>query len=109
VTNNEQLIKNLRDEIVILRQRIAKLEGRQPPWFNAGDRVWYEPTPTLRFAGIWKSNGTIAGCGCVMLAGEYWAWKARLFAGEKRRTAPAIANEHLFWRASRIEGFDDAE
>jgi hypothetical protein len=94
-----ELLEDAEDKKLILAQRIAKLEGRQPPWFNAGDLVWYEPSDGLRFAGEIVGKGTLEGCYRVRLASHYWAWKKRrLLAGESSRVAPAISGDRLYWR-----------
>lgn len=45
--------------------------------FDRGDRVWYEPSAGLRFAGIVTGPGSIPGCVSVLLTGHYWQWKSR--------------------------------
>lgn len=44
--------------------------------FVDGDRVWYEPSAGLRFAGVVVGDGTLANTARVRVVGHYGQWKS---------------------------------
>jgi hypothetical protein len=43
--------------------------------WQRGDRVWYEPSESIRFAGIVLGDGSCAGSVRMLLTGHYFRWR----------------------------------
>ena len=56
---------------------VLNLEGGKLNEWNAGDRVWYEPSPGCRFAGLVLGSGVSPETRTVRLVGGYWLFKGR--------------------------------
>ena len=76
--------------------------------FIEGARVWYEPSPGLRFAGRVIGDGTLPGTYKVRLTGHYHQWKSRSGTRAKFTAvdAPAISGDMLSGRTEH-NGFVD--
>jgi len=74
--------------------------------FCRGDRVWYQPSPGARFAGVVEGKGTLEGTRPVLLDAHYFQWK-----GTKTFRAmayPAIPVDFLYPRRGPDAGVDRA-
>lgn len=79
--------------------------------WQRGDRVWYEPSPGLRFAGVVVGEGSLPGCYQVLLTGHYYQWKSSHGQREpfRHRLSPAISGASLTRRDGSIPSLDDIE
>lgn len=76
--------------------------------WQRGDRVWYEPSEGVRFAGIVLGQGSCAGSVLVLLSGHYARWRWTNSGLSRPRPpyqdceAPAIGQDLLRTRESYI-------
>lgn len=74
-------------------------------------RVWYEPSPGLRFAGIDLGEGSMPQWRRVLLSGHYWQWKSS--KGQHRPFANgeqcAVVPTRLFPRECTVAHLDGAD
>ena len=67
-------------------------------------RIWYEPTPGLRFAGVVLGKGTLPNTLRVLLTVNYWAWKGR--SAPRNAAQPAISVDRTFPRDTVVHHLD---
>lgn len=65
---------------------------------SPGMRIWYEPSPGLRFAGRVIGKGTLPDTARVVLTGHYRRWRMNDPYASGVMNCPAIA---IVWLASR--------
>lgn len=70
----------------------------------AGTRVWYEPSPGIRFAGVVVGAGTLRSTAAVCLSAHYWRWKGR--GPADKGVACAIAVDCLTRREAFLAELD---
>lgn len=70
-----------------------------------GDKVWYEPSDGVLFAGVVLGNGSLPETCRVMLCAPYWMWKSD-FGRRGVGAAPAIASSALTRRDDAIRKVD---
>lgn len=71
-------------------------------------RVWYEPSPGLRFAGIDLGEGSRPQWRRVLLSGHYWQWKSSKGQHHPFENGEqcAIVPDSLFPRGSTVLHLD---
>lgn len=73
-----------------------------------GDRIWYEPSPGLRFAGVIVGEGTLPETVRAKLVGHYAQWKSRdgQHAPFESRIVPAVALSAIVRRSEGLGSYE---